>query len=92
MMQAGDPRIIDSPLSGLVQQDGVAIEVSIFRLEDSADWSLEAINEAKTSIIWEDLFYTDQAAFQSFWAVVEAEGIRTFLDSSNVVPFRRPSD
>ena len=84
-----DPKIIKSGLSRTVKKDGVTVEVSIIRLEHETEWSLEVVNSAATSIVWDELFASDDEAFAEFeWTVAE-EGMRTFLNKENVIPFRR---
>ena len=78
-----DPTIIDSPLSQTISQDGITVQVAIFRLESETKWSLEVVNEAGTSTVWEDPFDTDAAAFEAFLHTVEAEGMDTFLDDDS---------
>jgi hypothetical protein len=51
-----EPKIVQSDLSRTVKQDGVTVEVSIIRLEHETEWSLEVVNSASTSIVWDDLF------------------------------------
>ena len=47
------------------------------------------MNEARTSIVWDDLFATDEEANAAFRKTVDEEGMRTFLDSAKVIPFKR---
>lgn len=84
-----DPKIVDSPLSRRVTRDGITVEVAIIRLEHESKWSLEVINSANTSIVWDDLFPTDEAAYAEFERTVAEDGMKTFLDSAKVIPFRR---
>jgi hypothetical protein len=84
-----DPKIVDSPLSRRVTKDGITVEVSIIRLEQESEWSLEVINAANTSIVWDDLFPTDEAAYAEFERTVAEEGMKTFLESAKVIPFPR---
>jgi hypothetical protein len=77
-----DPKIVKSGLSRTVKKDGI-------RLEHETEWSLEVVNSANTSIVWDDLFASDDEAFAEFERTVAEEGIRTFLDKENVIPFRR---
>jgi hypothetical protein len=84
-----DPKIVKSGLSRTVKKDGVTVEVSIIRLEHETEWSLEVVNSASTSIVWDDLFASDDEAFAEFERTVAEEGIRTFLGKENVIPFRR---
>ena len=76
-------------LSGTVTKDGVTVEVSIVRLENETSWSLEVVNSSATSIVWDDLFLSDEDAYAEFQRTVAEEGIKTFLDRGNVIPFKR---
>ncbi len=84
-----DPKIVESGLSRTVTKDGVTVEVSIIRLEGETEWSLEVVNDKNMSIVWDDLFASDDEAYAEFERTVADEGIRTFLDSGKVIPFRR---
>ena len=88
-MSEQDPVIIDSPLSRRVTKDGVTVEVSIIRLEHESEWSLEVINAANTSTVWDDLFPTDAAAYAEFERTVAEEGMGAFRHSATIIPFRR---
>jgi hypothetical protein len=57
-----DPVIVKSGLSRTVKRDSVTVEVSIIRLERETEWSLEVINSTNTSIVWDDLFASDDEA------------------------------
>jgi hypothetical protein len=88
-MSERDPNIVKSGLSRTVKKDGVTVDVSIIRLEHETKWSLEVVNSAGTSIVWDDLFSSDDEAFAEFERTATEEGMRTFLDKGNVIPFRR---
>jgi hypothetical protein len=88
-MSEREPNIVHSGLSRTVKKDGVAVEVSIIRLEHETEWSLEVVNGAGTSIVWDQLFSSDDEAYAEFERTVVEEGMQAFLDKSNVVPFRR---
>lgn len=75
-----DPPIIDSSLSKTVTVDGITVQVRIFKLDDDDGWTLEVVNEAGTSTVWEDPFLTDTDAFEAFQRTVKEEGVETFLD------------
>ena len=83
------PNIVDSDLSGIVSKDDITVEVFIYRLENESKWSLEVLNNAGTSIVWDNLFDSDEDAYAEFQQTVEEEGIRAFLDNQNVIPFKR---
>lgn len=82
-----DPNIVHSSLSGLVTIDDITVDVQIYRLEHDPQWALEVINEERTSTTWDELFDSDDDAFAAFEKVVADEGIETFLDNANVIPF-----
>lgn len=88
-MQEREPNIVTSGLSRPITRDGVSITLEIYRLESEPDWTLEVVNNRGTSIVWDDRFATDDLALAAFEQVVADEGMTTFLDPSNVVPFRR---
>ena len=69
-----EPKIINSPLGGRVTEGGVTVDVQIVRLEDTA-WSLEVVDSEGNSIVWNDQFATDAAAFAEFQRCVAEEGL-----------------
>ena len=83
------PNLVRSGLSGIVSKDNVTVEVIIVRLESESKWSLEVLNNAGTSIVWDNLFDSDDDAYAKFQQTVEEEGMRAFLDNQNVIPFKR---
>jgi hypothetical protein len=76
-----DIELIMSPLCQTYQKDGISLQVEIYRSADS-DWTLEIVNPSDTSIVWDEAFLSDQAAFDEFQRTVHAEGMRSFLDES----------
>ena len=83
------PNLVRSGLSGIVSKDNVTVEVIIVRLESESKWSLEVANNAGISIVWDDLFDSDDEAYAEFQRTVEEEGMNAFLDNRNVIPLRR---
>lgn len=88
-MSESEPHLVTSSLSCKVTRDGISLEVGIYRLETETGWSLEVINAAGTSIVWDDLFPTEEAALAEFERTVVDEGTVAFLDGGKVIPFRR---
>lgn len=84
-----DPNIIYSGLGGVVSEQGITVELSIHRLKDRPGWAIEVINQLGTSTVWNELFDTDDAAFAEFRRTVDEDGMKEFLDDTNVVPFKR---
>ena len=70
-------------------KDDITVEVFIYRLENESKWSLEVVNDAFTSIVWDDLFDSDEDAYAEFQQTVEEEGMWAFLDNQNGIPFKR---
>lgn len=83
-----DPELVFSGRSGPFSRDGITVQVSIVRMEDGTEWTLEVENASGTSIVWDDQFPTDEAAWTEFMSTVEDEGMKTFLDDGNVIPLR----
>ena len=81
--------LVTSGRSGRITRDGVSITVEIYRFESEPSWLLEVVNDRGTSIVWDERFATDDLALAASEQVVAEEGMATFLDDSNVVPFRR---
>jgi hypothetical protein len=55
------------------------LDVQIYRLATERGWSLEVVNEAGTSIVWDDFFATDRDADAAFRDALAREGIDAFL-------------
>jgi hypothetical protein len=74
-----DPKIIDSPLSRVVEEDGESVEVRICRLENT-EWSLEIVAKNGTSTVWDDLclFPSDEVALAEALKAIKEDGIRSF--------------
>ena len=88
-MSERGPNIVHSGLSRIVKKDGVTVEVSIIRLEHGKQWSLEVVNAANTSTIWDEFFPTDEAAYAEFERTLAEEGMGAFSDGAKVIPFPR---
>nr|WP_202386381.1 hypothetical protein [Allopontixanthobacter confluentis] len=86
-VQDRDPNIVTSSLSRSVTSNDITVDVRIYRLEHDTHWSLEVVNEEGTSTVWDAPFDTDSEASAAFELAIEEEGIETFLDKDNVIPF-----
>lgn len=91
-MEERIPNIVKSGLSRHVTKDGVTVELCIYRLEEEPSWTLEVVNGAGTSIVWDDTFSSDDAANEEFLKTVAEEGMATFLDSAKIIRFPRAPD
>jgi hypothetical protein len=74
-MDEREPNLVHSSLSQTVTKDGVTVEVSIVRLENETEWSLEVVNSSGTSIVWDDLFPSDEEAYAEFERTVAEETV-----------------
>lgn len=76
-----DPKIIVSPLSCKFTEDSVTVDVQIYKLEGGERWSLELVDEENNSTVWQDLFPTDEAAWQEFQSGVTDIGLVALLQA-----------
>jgi hypothetical protein len=74
-----EPDIIDSPLCRTIERDGISLKVEIYSGDDK-QWILEVVDQAGTSIVWDDKFTTDQAALDELMKTIELEGIRSIVE------------
>lgn len=88
-MEDRDPNIVTPGLSRTVTQDGVSVELGIYRLEHDPKWTMEVVNQAGTSTVWDEQFNIDEDAHREFLRTIEELGLVAFLGFDNVVPFRR---
>jgi hypothetical protein len=81
MTDDDDPEIEHSLLSGPVTRDGMTVSVEIYRIHgDDNEWSLEVIDAAGASTVWEDTFTTDREAYEVFQLTLESEGLPGLMD------------
>ena len=79
-----------SSASQHIVEEDVPFKVDIYKLEGGDGWSLEVVTEDGTSIVWDDLFQDDQAAFKEAVTTIRKEGAVAFANGdSNVIPFKR---
>ncbi|MGO4173729.1 hypothetical protein [Bosea sp. TAF32] len=74
------PDIIRSPLSQRFTEDGVTVQVEIYRVDGTEGWTLELIDEEGGSTVWQDSFATDAEAFAEFTDGVEQLGLAKLID------------
>jgi hypothetical protein len=88
-MSEREPEVINSKLSRRFEWVGYRLSIEIYRLDDRPGWTLEVINEAGTSVVWNDQFATDRDADNAFRETLATEGLAAFLDDDegNVIPF-----
>lgn len=84
-----EPNLVISSASQHIVEDGMSFKVDIYKLEGGDGWSLEVVTEDGTSIVRDDLFEDDRAAFEEAVSTIRNEGAVAFANGdSNVVPFK----
>jgi hypothetical protein len=86
-MTARYPNLIYSDFSGRFDQDGFSVELSIMKLEGSPEWTLEVINSAGKSFVWEEGFENDKDAYIEFLQTLAEYGIYFFVYQGTVIQF-----
>jgi hypothetical protein len=71
--------LIESKLSGFITEDGMTIEVCIYRGDAERTWLLEVVDEEGGSTVWGEQFETDQAALDEVKQIIEKDGMAIFL-------------
>ena len=84
-----DPNLVISGLSREHSQDDGRVQIKIFRLEREEEWTLEVVAEDGTSTVWDNTFVSTRVALDEAIRAVDEEGVRSFLEVGNVIPFRR---
>lgn len=85
-----ETNLVISSASQRIVEDGVPFKVEIYKLEGGDGWSLEVVTEDGTSIVWDDPFEDDRAAFEEAISTIRNEGAVAFSnDGSNVVLFKQ---
>ena len=70
-----DFKIISSPLSTSIAQDGMTIEVHICRGEKDDGWTLEVVDQLGGSTAWEEIFASDLDALEEVKQTIAEGGI-----------------
>lgn len=78
-----DPKIIVSPLSRKFTEDGITVDVQIYKLSNRDGWALELVDGDNNSTVWEDLFPTDEAAWKEFETGVREVGLAELLQAED---------
>ncbi|TCS60187.1 hypothetical protein EDD52_1154 [Primorskyibacter sedentarius] len=85
-----EPNIVISSASQRIVEDGVPFKVDIYKLEGGEGWTLEVVTGDGTSIVWDDLFDDDRAAFDEALNTIRSEGAVAFANGgSNVIPLKQ---
>ncbi len=76
-----DPKLVNSPLSCVVVENGDRVEIAIYRLEDG-DWKLEVVAADGCLTIWAKPFNSDEAALAEAWSRIKDEGVKSFFEAA----------
>lgn len=86
-MKEKAPNLVTSGLSGFVTKEGTSLDVCIYRLEHQAAWTLEVVTSDGTSVVWDDPFESDDAAFAEFEKTIDEIGVAGLLNEGNIIQF-----
>ena len=70
--------IIHSELSRVYEEEGISVKVEIFSGGDGK-WILEVVDDIDTSHVTEELFESDEDAWNAFFNEVKAKGLDAYL-------------
>lgn len=87
MIDEDEPNLVTSGKSTKIVIDGIPFDISVYRLETDAGWTLEVVDNQNTSHVWDDQFDSDADAVDVAIRTIEAEGAAAFMRGNNVIPF-----
>lgn len=73
-----DPEILMSPLCQEHAENGEVVSVEIYS-GDGENWILEVVDSNNTSLVWENMFPSDQAALDEFQETISKVGLQGLL-------------
>lgn len=73
-----------SDLSGIFIEDGLAVNVRIYKKPSSIGWFLEAQDDSNQPVIWSKRFPSDRAAWDEFLRVVNSETMEGVVGSMKI--------
>lgn len=79
-MNTSDPQIVDSRHCRVVTGDGISVELCIYRLDSGTEWSMELVTEDNSSIVWEEVFESDDAANAEFEKALGNDGLLALVN------------
>ncbi|MEJ8472580.1 hypothetical protein [Roseibium algae] len=84
-MRMEEPEIIVSRYSRTYEEDGLSLEICIYRLV-GAEWTLEIVSEDGCSTVWDDPFGSDEEALFIALKAIEEDGVESFSNEGGDVP------
>jgi len=68
---------------GCIESDGRSVQVQIYRGKGEEGWSLEIVDDdSGSSVVWDDLFESEQAAYDSLLKEIEELGLAKVIDDA----------
>lgn len=77
VFDASEPAKDFSKLSGIFMEDGLAVDVKIYKLTNQLGWHLETQDGSGRPVLWSKRFPTDLAAWRDFQRVVKMESMES---------------
>lgn len=74
---------VHSPLETRISDDSMSVEILIYRGKDQSEWVLEVVDHLGGSTLWDQLFPTDEVAYNAATTVIENQGIASFTSSES---------
>ena len=78
-----EPKITVSPLAQSFTDDRITVDVQIYNIEGNDGWTLEVVVDEETSVVWTELFPTDQEAWDEFSGAVREVGLRRLVEADD---------
>ena len=72
-----------SPLSKQYSEDGKAVQIYIYENSEGG-WILEVTDEYNNSVVWDDIFETDEEAMTEFKRTIKEEGIMSLIGQKSL--------
>lgn len=79
-MSEAEFELVMSPLCRSIEKDGRKVDVEIYQ-NGEGGWILEVVNEANSSIVWDEPFSSDEAALSEVENTIAKEGMASLQDS-----------
>ncbi|MEY4511730.1 MAG: hypothetical protein RLZZ450_3852 [Pseudomonadota bacterium] len=71
--------LIHSPLECIVERDGIALRILIYRSPSDRQWYLEVKDHLGGSTVFDEDYLTDQEALDAALAAIAEDGIESFV-------------
>lgn len=76
-----EPELVYSSLCQTIEVEGQEVRIEIYKMEDEKQWSLELVDEANSSLVWDELFDSDFLALNAARQTLKEEGLAAFTNA-----------